>query len=121
MKKILIIEDNADNYAVLEDYLEERYELSWAEDGETALTMLAQKPFNLVLLDISLPTMDGVAVLKAIRADEATKNLPVIALTAHAMRGDKERYLAQGFDGYLSKPIVDDEALIEAIENQLER
>jgi len=104
-----------------EDYLEELYELTWVEDGEAALAILDKMAFDLVLLDISLPKMDGKAVLKEIRRRDRTKDLPTIALTAHAMRGDKENYLSLGFDDYLSKPIVDDEALIETIERLLEK
>ena len=69
----------------------------------------------LVLLDISLPGMDGTAVLAALRADPELKDLPVIALTAHAMAGDREKYLGLGFDGYLTKPIVDERVLIDGI------
>ena len=63
---------------------------------------------DLVLLDISLPDMDGTGVLSWIRGQEALRDLPVVALTAHAMAGDRERFLAQGFDDYLPKPIVDE-------------
>lgn len=74
---------------------------------------------GLVLLDISLPGMDGSQILQHIRADDALRDLPVIALTAHAMTGDRERYLAAGFDDYITKPIVDETLLIGAIERWL--
>ena len=76
---------------------------------------------DLVLLDISLRGMDGLEVLQHIRAHARLPKLPVIALTAHAMAGDRERFLAAGFDGYLTKPIIDDEALLRTIAEGLMR
>ena len=76
---------------------------------------------DLVLLDISLPGMDGTEVLEWIRAQDALSGLPVIALTAHAMSGDREKYLDLGFDDYVTKPIVDEEVLMGAIERLLAR
>jgi CheY-like chemotaxis protein len=71
---------------------------------------------DLVLLDISLPGMDGNEILARIRADEGLRRLPVIALTAHAMAGDREKYLTAGFDDYITKPIVDETLLLSAME-----
>jgi CheY-like chemotaxis protein len=82
---------------------------------------LRQERPDLVLLDISLPGMDGVAVLREIRADAGLRDLPVIALTAHAMAGDREKYTAFGFDDYVTKPIVDEEILLSAINRLLAR
>jgi CheY-like chemotaxis protein len=76
-------------------------------------------PPELVLLDISLPSMTGLEVLEHMRADPALARLPVIALTAHAMPDDREKFLAQGFDAYVSKPIVDEELLFREIERLL--
>jgi two-component system sensor histidine kinase/response regulator len=73
----------------------------------------------LVLLDISLPELDGGEVLRRIRADAVLRHLPVIALTAHAMAGDREKYLAAGFNDYVSKPIVEEQVLLDAIRKQL--
>jgi CheY-like chemotaxis protein len=74
---------------------------------------------DLILLDISLPEMDGTEVLAWIRGQDSLKDLPVIALTAHAMAGDRDKYLAAGFNDYVTKPIVDESVLIEAIERCL--
>jgi len=117
MYKILVVEDNADNLAVLEAFLEDDYNLVNADDGKKGLEMaLSEKP-DLILMDISLPEMDGTEVLTEIRKIDAIKNTPIIALTAHAMVGDKEKYLALGFESYVSKPILDDEELVELIES----
>jgi len=121
MYKILIVEDNADNLAVLEAFLEDEYELVNAEDGKKGLDLaLSQKP-DLILLDISLPEMDGTEVLAQIRKIDEIKETPVIALTAHAMLGDKEKFLELGFNAYVSKPIVDDETLLELIETLIKK
>jgi two-component system sensor histidine kinase/response regulator len=89
------------------------------ENGFDALAGLAQALPDLVLLDISLPEMDGTEVLRRIRADAKLRDLPVIALTAHAMSGDREKYLAAGFNDYVTKPIVDEALLLEAIQRLL--
>ena len=72
-----------------------------------------------MLLDISLPEMDGGEVLRRIRADPDLRDLPVIALTAHAMAGDREKYLAAGFNDYVTKPIVDEQILLDAIQRSI--
>ena len=72
-----------------------------------------------MLLDISLPEMDGAEVLRRIRADAQLRALPVIALTAHAMSGDREKFLGAGFNGYVTKPIVDENVLLDAIQRLL--
>ncbi len=119
MKSIAVIEDNADNRLLLRAFLGDRYEIAEYEDGPAALEDFARRAPDLVLLDVSLPGMDGLAVLSRLRADERLKTLPVIALTAHAMAGDRERFLRSGFDDYVPKPIVDEEVLLRAIENLL--
>lgn len=120
MYKILVVEDNADNLAVLEAFLEDDYELVNAEDGKEGLEMAKSQSPDLILMDISLPEMDGTEVLAEIKKIDEIKNIPVIALTAHAMVGDKEKYLKLGFDSYVSKPILDDEELVELIESLIE-
>jgi CheY-like chemotaxis protein len=115
MRKIAIVEDNPDNRLLVSALLEDRYELVEYEDGTSALEGITRSPPDLVLLDISLPGLDGGQVLAKLKASPGTARLPVIALTAHAMSGDRENMLAQGFDGYVSKPIVDETELFAAI------
>lgn len=121
MKRIALVEDNADNRLVAQVILEDFYALTEYEDGPQTLTGLRRERPDLVLLDISLPGMDGLAVLREIRADPGLRDLPVIALTAHAMTGDREKYTAAGFDDYVTKPIVDEGILLSAIERLLAR
>jgi CheY-like chemotaxis protein len=85
------------------------------------LASFARARPDLVLLDISLPDMDGTEILQRIRADATLSSLPVIALTAHAMTGDREKYLAAGFDDYITKPIVDETQLFNSIERLLKK
>ena len=99
--------------------LEDAFELVEFVDGPTALTGMAEARPDLVLLDISLPGMDGHEVLARLRAHEGLRELPVVALTAHAMRGDRERFLALGFDAYVGKPIVDEDELLGTINRLL--
>ena len=114
--KIAIVEDNADNRLLLDAILGDKYELVEYENGTDALAGLAASVPDLVLLDISLPGMDGNEILACIRTDDRLRHLPVIALTAHAMAGDREKYLKTGFTDYLTKPIVDETILLSAIE-----
>lgn len=111
-----IIEDNEDNCVLLRALLEEHYDLEVYSDGPSALARVGRDRPALVLLDVSLPGMDGVEVLGRLRSQPGLGNLPAIALTAHALEGDRERLLAAGFDDYVSKPIVDERLLYAAIE-----
>jgi CheY-like chemotaxis protein len=116
MIRVAVVEDNPDNRLLVRAILEDRYAVSEYEDGPSALRgMQAERP-DVVLLDISLPGMDGVSVLREIRRDEALRGLPVIALTAHAMTGDREKYLKEGFNDYLTKPILDESELTNALD-----
>jgi len=117
--KIAVVEDNPDNRMLVQALLEGRYEISEYETGVEAIEGLGSERPDLVLLDISLPEMDGTEVLAWIRRQEALRDLPVIALTAHAMAGDREKYLTAGFNDYVTKPIIDEDVLIEAIERCL--
>ena len=119
MKKIALVEDNPDNRLLIQVILEDRYQVIEYETGSEALAGMREEKPDLVLLDISLPGMDGTEVLQEILVDADLRDLPAIALTAHAMVGDREKYLAAGFDEYLTKPIVEEEVLFEAIERLL--
>ena len=121
MHKIAVVEDNVDNRLLVQAILDEHYEISEYENGMEVVDGLGDDIPDLVLLDISLPGMDGTEVLEWIRAQDALSGLPVIALTAHAMSGDREKYLDLGFDDYVTKPIVDEEILMGAIERLLAR
>jgi CheY-like chemotaxis protein len=104
--KILVIEDNPVNLELFMDVLEmEGYKCLSAAKGEDAIEIAGKENPDLVLLDIQLPGMDGMTVERALRANNDTKHLKIIALTAHAMKGDKEMFLREGFDGYIAKPI----------------
>lgn len=115
MKKIAVVEDNPDNRLLVRAMLEDLYDMREYESGIAALAGFAAEVPDLVLLDISLPEMDGTEVLARMKVDDALQAVPVIALTAHAMAGDRERYLALGFDEYVSKPIYEEEVLLSAI------
>ena len=119
MKRITVVEDNPDNRLLVRVILESQYEVTEYENGFLALEGLPKQIPDLVLLDVSLPEMDGTEVLKRIRGHEQLHRLPVIALTAHAMAGDREKFLKAGFDDYVTKPIVDEAMLLEAIERLL--
>ena len=106
MIKVLIAEDNAVNRELLRELLELRgCTVLEACDGQEALKMIEQTQPELLLLDIGMPVLDGFATIRIIRENPRLAKLPVVAVTAYAMRGDKERVLNSGFDGYLSKPV----------------
>lgn len=106
MAKILLVEDNEMNRDVLARLLQKRgYTILFAKDGESALTLaLAEHP-DLILMDISLPKMDGYEVTERLRADPSMKTVPIIALTAHAMTSDRQRALDAGCTDYETKPV----------------
>lgn len=117
--KIAVVEDNPDNRLLVQALLEEMYEISEYETGTDAVEGLEEDDPDLILLDISLPEMDGTEVLRWVREHGTLRDIPVIALTAHAMAGDREKYLAAGFNDYVTKPIVDEAVLLEAIDRWL--
>lgn len=121
MMRIALVEDNADNRLLVNAILEDTYEIDEYESGAEALRGIRESLPSLVLLDISLPAMDGTEVLRRLRADPELSSIPVIALTAHAMTGDRERFLDMGFDAYVTKPIVDETVLLGEIARLLER
>ncbi|MGM0563863.1 MAG: response regulator [Pseudomonadota bacterium] len=121
MPRLLLVEDNADNRDLMEAMLGEHFDLSLAADGREALERIEQGPrFDLFLFDISLPEMDGVELLKKIRQLSDYRSVPAIALTSHAMKGDRERFIDKGFDDYISKPILDEADVIKVIHAQLD-
>jgi|SRR5579863_1053945 len=102
---ILIADDRPSSRELLRVILERAgYDVLEAEDGEAALQQIHLREPDLVLLDLQMPKLDGLAVLQAVRSDPRFGQLPIIALTASAMRGDRERILEAGFTGYLAKP-----------------
>lgn len=107
MRKIVIIEDVEDNRELLYYLLRDEFHVTRFGSGEEALRHFAVETPDLIILDIRLPGMDGIEVLNRVRQHEHLRQLPVLALTAHAMSGDREKYLCAGFDEYASKPIVD--------------
>jgi len=116
---ILVVEDNILIRELVREILErEQYQVVEACDGKDALEKMEESAPNLVLMDIQLPMLDGYAVLHQLRRDRRFHRLPVIALTAYAMRSDQEKALQAGFDSYLPKPI-DRAALLQLIRNFL--
>jgi CheY-like chemotaxis protein len=117
--RIAIVEDNLDNQMLLRVLLEDSNDLDMYGSGPAALLGMPRSIPDLVLLDISLPGMDGTEVLGWIRSHPAMLRLPVVAVTANAMTGDREKYLGLGFDAYLSKPITDEQQLLRLIKRLL--
>ena len=117
--RIAVVEDNADNRLLIDAILGDAYLLDEYATGAHALEAMPTRRPDLVLLDVSLPGMDGLNVLSRMRSDNALRDVPVVAVTAHAMAGDRERYLALGFDGYVAKPIEDERVLIDTVERLL--
>jgi two-component system, cell cycle response regulator DivK len=104
--QILVVEDNDKNMKLFRDVLLAKdYRTLEATTGGEAVALAAEHSPDLVLMDIQLPDIDGVEALGRLRADVRTASVPVLALTAQAMDGDRERFLAAGFDGYISKPV----------------
>jgi two-component system cell cycle response regulator DivK len=106
MINVLVAEDNPVNRELLRELLEARgYNVIEAPDGQEALRMIEENHPEILLLDIGMPILDGFAVMRKIRANPSFATLMVLAITAYAMRGDRENILHAGFDGYLPKPI----------------
>ncbi|NOZ48469.1 MAG: response regulator [Chloroflexi bacterium] len=115
---ILVVEDNPDNMTTVRVLLQATYTVLEAADGRAGIEQARMHKPDLILMDLALPIMDGFAALAAIREDEALRHIPVVAVTATAMKGDREEILARGFDGYISKPI-DAELLRKTIQELL--
>ena len=118
MKKILIIEDVEYNKDLLVQLLEDDYEIVTADDGAAGLALAAREKPDLILMDLSLPVIDGWEATRRLKADPVLTDIPVIALTAHAMHGDEERARACGCDDYIAKPI-DEDQLFEKLQTLL--
>ena len=119
MQKILLVEDNEMNRDMLSRRLQRRgYSVVNAEDGEKGLLLARSEAPDLILMDISLPAMDGWEVTRLLKADQSTCHIPIIALTAHALVSDREKAFEAGCDEYDTKPI-DFGRLSEQIENLL--
>jgi len=121
-RTILVVEDNDMNMQLVEYLLEEGgYAIVKATSGEEAISITRRegegRP-DLILMDIHLPGMDGLSVVRAMKSDARTSRIPILALTAHAMRGDKDRFLEAGCDGYISKPI-DVKTFLHSIEQYI--
>ena len=108
MKKILIVEDVEFNRDLVVQLLEDDYMILTAADGQAGVELAERERPDLILMDLSLPGVDGWEATRRIKANEALRNIPIIALTAHAMRGDAEKALACGCDDYIAKPIDED-------------
>jgi CheY-like chemotaxis protein len=105
-ERILIAEDNEKNIKLFRDVLQlSGYETLEASTGEQAIELATLHTPDLVLMDIRLPGTDGLEALRRLREDERTADIPIVALTAQAMAGDRERFLEAGFNGYVSKPV----------------
>ena len=118
--RVLIVDDDPDNVGVLELVLGfHNAATRIAESGKECLRLLGEETPTLLLVDIQMPGMTGYELLEQIRAHDAWRDLPVVAVTAHAMRGDADRIMRAGFDGYISKP-VDVASLVDNLHSILE-
>ncbi len=119
MKKILIVEDVEFNLDLLVQLLEEEYELVTAGDGAAGVALAIKEAPDLILMDMSLPVLDGWEATRRIRREPALRHTPVIGLSAHAMSGDRQKALEAGCTDYLTKPL-DDELLLRRVAELLE-
>ncbi len=106
MTKVLVIDDNEKNLKLLRVILQNNgCEVIEAANGKEGISAAKEHAPHLIFMDIQMPVLDGISALKILRADESTKHIPVIALTSYAMKGDMERFIGEGFNGYIAKPI----------------
>lgn len=104
--RILVVEDNMDNMTLISDVLRSlEYEVIQATDGEKGVALARERKPDLILMDLSLPKMDGWTASQVLKSDVSINTIPIIALTAHAMVGDREKALEAGCDDYITKPI----------------
>lgn len=118
MKKILLVEDVEMNIDLLEQLLEDQYLIVKATDGAAGVRLARQEQPDLILMDMSLPIMDGWEATRQIKADSTLRHIPIIALTAHAMKGDEEKAHNAGCDDFLTKPL-DEDLLFQKLEHHL--
>ena len=117
--KVLIVEDNLMSKTLVKDILlMNGYDVIEAERGTEALKLASTETPDLILMDINMPGMDGITAARLIKSSNESKEIPVVALTASALKGDDEEILKQGFDGYISKPI-DVKALVKLVDEKL--
>lgn len=108
-RRILLIEDNSDTQLIFKIYLRNLYDVEIADTAEAGIKLLKENEYDLLILDINLPgELDGSAVLNELRNEMQKKDFPVLVVTAYAMKGDKEKYLQQGANDYLPKPVIKD-------------
>lgn len=106
MTKVLVVEDIPLNMELIHEILKSMgFFVNGAVNGEDAIRMLEKEHYDLIIMDIELPIMDGITAAKVIKFNPAYEKVPIIALTAYAMKGDRERFLSEGFDDYIPKPI----------------
>lgn len=118
---ILIVEDNPKNLKLIRDVLRYRgYATIEAETAEAGIELTGTERPSLILMDVNLPGIDGRAAVKALKANASLRDIPVVALTAFAMKGDREALLAEGFDGYIAKPI-DVKEIARLVQGYLDR
>jgi len=118
MKKILVIEDQELNMDLLVQLLEDDYQVLTATDGQAGIELADRERPDLILIDLSLPVIDGWEVTRRLKANDRLRQIPIIALTAHAMVGDADRARAAGCDDYMTKPL-DEDLLFEKLDQFL--
>lgn len=118
MSTVMVVEDNLMNLELLVQILDEHYEVVTARDGRQGVDLALEKAPDLIVMDLSLPILDGWEATRVLKADPSTGSIPVVALTAHAMPGDDERARAAGCDEVLTKP-VDEDLLLATLERHL--
>jgi CheY-like chemotaxis protein len=104
-KRILIVEDVEDNRELLVQFFQDQYEIFEAADGQEGIAMAERLRPDLILMDLSLPLIDGWQATSTLKADARTSDIPIVAISAHAMVGDEEKALQAGCNAYLSKPV----------------
>ncbi len=119
MKTILLVEDVPLNRDLMVQLLEDKFHILQAEDGFQAIAIALQSNPDMIMMDLSLPGLDGWKTIKTLKTNPSTKHIPIIALTAHAMSGDKERVMGLGCVDYISKP-VDERLLFKALQSILQ-